>query len=148
MNRKSTDFILLRTMVIGIMLMSGWAYTQTNTPEPETQVQVIKNITPEEAHVLIEKNKNNPNFAILDVRTPEEFAEGHIENAATLDYYSESFRDDLNKLDKNKTYITHCRSGSRSGKTINMMKELGFKEAYNMLGGIVEWKEKGFPTIQ
>lgn len=100
MNKKM--FVLYGTLVIGIMLMSGWAYTQTNTLEPETQTQVIKNITPEEAHVLIEKNKNNPNFVILDVRTPEEFAEGHIENAVTLDYYSENFRDDLNKLDKNK----------------------------------------------
>ncbi len=135
-------------LVVVIILTSRWAYIETNTAKSEAQTQVIKNITPEEAHVLVQKNKNNPNFVILDVRTPEEFADEHIENAINLNYYSETFRDELNKLDKNKTYITHCRSGNRSGKTIDIMKELGFREVYNMVGGIVKWKEVGLPTAK
>ncbi|MGH7792407.1 MAG: rhodanese-like domain-containing protein [Thermodesulfobacteriota bacterium] len=147
MNRKTITSLALG-MIIGLFLGYGEAFTESNTPELETRTQVIKNITPDEAHVLIEKNRNNPDFVILDVRTPEEFAEGHIEKAVNLNYYSETFRDDLNNLDKNKTYVTHCRSGSRSGKTLDLMKEIGFKEAYNMTDGIIGWKEKGFPTVE
>jgi rhodanese-related sulfurtransferase len=148
MNRKTITLLALG-MIIGLFLVHRVAFTESNTPELETQqTQVIKNITPEEAHALIEKNRNNPDFVILDVRTPEEFAEGHIEKAVNLNYYSETFRDDLNKLDKNKTYVTHCRSGNRSGKTLDMMKGMSFKEAYNMTDGIIGWKEKGFPTVE
>jgi len=63
-----------------------------------------------DAYTLIQKNKGNPDFVILDVRTPAEFADEHIENAINLDYYSETFRDDLNKLDKTKTYLIYCRT--------------------------------------
>jgi len=82
------------------------------------------------------------------VRTPEEFADGHIENAINLDYYSETFGDELNKLDKNKTYLVYCRSGRRSRNALDIMEELNFREAYNMSGGIIEWKAEGLPTTK
>jgi rhodanese-related sulfurtransferase len=144
MNKKTIILLLLGVMIVGVFLLYKGASTEPNTTESQTQV--IKNITPDEAHVLIQKNKDNSNLVILDVRTQEEFADEHIENAVNLDYYSQTFRDDLNKLDKNKTYVIHCRSGGRSTKTLDMMEELGFIEVYNMMGGIVEWKEKGLPT--
>ncbi|HEX3035730.1 MAG TPA: rhodanese-like domain-containing protein [Thermodesulfobacteriota bacterium] len=146
MNRNKVTLLVLTITILMFFPLLKEASSVTDNSESKTQA--IQNITPEEAHVLIQKNKDNPDLVILDVRTPEEFAEGHIENALNLNYYSETFREDLNKLDKDKTYITHCRSGSRSGKTIDMMKELGFKEAYNMTGGFVGWEEKGFPTTK
>jgi len=79
-------------------------------PQTETQIQVARNIRVKDAYTLIQKNKGNPDFVILDVRTPAEFADEHIENAINLDYYSETFRDDLNKLDKTKTYLIYCRT--------------------------------------
>ena len=146
MNRNRAALLVLAITVAVFFPMLKESASVTDHSESKTQV--IQNITPEEAHVLIQKNKDNPDLVVLDVRTPEEFAEGHIKNAINLNYYSESFRDDLDKLDKDKTYITHCRSGGRSGKTIDMMKELGFEEVYNMTGGIVGWEEKGFPTTK
>ncbi|HWP90893.1 MAG TPA: rhodanese-like domain-containing protein [Thermodesulfobacteriota bacterium] len=146
MKKKETYPLLLAFMIIALLAFGKASIAETNTPKEETQV--IKNISPQEAHVLIEKNKKNPDFVILDVRTPEEFSEGHIENAVNLDFYSDNFKEDLEKLDKNKTYITHCRSGSRSAKTLNLMKELGFKEAYNITGGIVQWENEGLPTTK
>ena len=65
-----------------------------------------------------------------------------------LDYYSENFREALDELDKSKTYLIYCRSGRRTGETLQMMKELYFTEVYNMLGGINSWKSKGLPTIK
>jgi rhodanese-related sulfurtransferase len=110
-------------------------------------LQTVKKITPQQAHDLIEKLKYDPDFVILDLRTPEEYKKEHIENAKNLNYYSKTFKNDLNKLEKDKTYVIHCRSGGRSGKTAPIMKELGFNEVYDM-GGITQWKEQGFETVK
>ena len=138
--------VFLGALIIVILLTSACIQTEINIEKPETQIQIIENITPEEVNTLIQENKDNPNFVILDVRTPEEYLSGHIENAVNLDYYSDTFRNDLDKLDKNKTYIIYCRSGGRSGNALNIMKELDFREVYNVLGGITKWKSEGLPT--
>ena len=140
--------VFLGALIIGVLLTSGCIQTKTNTAKSETQIQIIKNITPEGAYILIKENKDNPNFTILDVRTPEEFLGEYMENAVNLDYYSDTFRNDLDKLDKNKTYLIYCRSGRRSENALNIMKELDFREVYNMLGGIIKWKSEGLPTTK
>ena len=140
--------VFLGALIIGVLLTSACIQTETNTAKSETQIQIIENITPKEAYILIQENKDNPNFLILDVRTPEEFLGEYIENAINLDYYSDTFRNDLDKLDKNKTYLIYCRSGGRSGNTLNIIKELDFREVYNMLGGIIKWKSEGLPTTK
>jgi len=138
---KKWLLLFLVTLIIWVMPISGCV-------GQETPAQIIEDITPQEAFALIQDNQNNPDFVIIDVRTPEEFAEGHIENAVNLDYYSETFRDELNKLDKNKTYLIYCRSGRRSSNALSVMEELGFREAYNVLGGIIEWKAEGLPIVE
>ena len=114
----------------------------------EAPTQIIADITTEEAFTLIQDHQGNPDFVILDVRTPEEFAQGHIENASNLDYLSETFRDELNNLDKDKTYLVYCGSGGRSAGALAIMAELGFMEAYNMLGGISQWQAEGLPVTE
>lgn len=121
---------------------------KTNTSKSETQTQIIKNITPRGAYNLIQENKDNPNFVILDVSAPAKFLDEYIENAVNLSYWSAIFGNDLDKLDKNKTYLVYCRAGGNSEKALNMMKELDFKEAYNMLGGINKWKSEELPTTK
>ena len=142
--RKPYIFSLLTLFILFIL---HGINVQSDELQPENQIQTIKNITPQEANSLIQENKDNPNIVILDVRTPEEYSEEHIENAVNINFYSETFKEELNNLDKNKIYIAHCRSGVRSSKTLDLMKELGFKEAYNM-GGIIQWKKGGFPTTK
>lgn len=71
-------------------------------------LQTVKKITPQQAHDLIEKLKYDPDFVILDLRTPEEYKKEHIENAKNLNYYSKTFKNELNKLEKDKTYVIHC----------------------------------------
>ena len=94
---------------------------------------------------MMGKNKDNQSFIIIDARTPQEFANEYIENAVNIDYYSEEFQNELNELDKEKTYLIYCLSGNRSGRALAIMKELGFREVYNMLGGIIQWKAEGYP---
>ena len=140
--------VFLGALILAVLLTSGCIQTKTNTIMSETQIQIIENITPEGAYILTQENKGNPNFVILDVRTPEEFLGEHIENAVNLDYYSDTFRNDLDKLDKNKTYLIYCRSGNRSENALNIMKEIDFRELYNMLGGIIKWQSEGLPTTK
>ena len=138
--------LLLVALVIGIILTGGCA--EIATPEQKASTRIIENITPQEAFTLIQNNKNNPDFVIIDVRTPEEFAEGHIENVVNIDFYAETFTGELDNLDKDKTYLVYCRSGRRSGNALNIMEELSFGEVYNMSGGIIEWKAEGLPLTK
>jgi len=147
MNLKNSMVSALSvSLVIGIALTGGCV--RDETAPPETPIQIIEDITPQEAFTLIQNNQNNPDFVIIDVRTLEKFAGEHIENATNIDFYSEAFRDELNKLDKNKTYLVYCRSGVRSGNALDIMAELNFREAYNMSGGITAWKAEGLPTTK
>ncbi|MBA7661221.1 Thiosulfate sulfurtransferase GlpE [subsurface metagenome] len=127
------------SLAIGATLTGGCIRDETAT---------IEDITPQEAFTLIQSNQNNPDFVIIDVRTLQEFTEEHIENATNIDFYSEAFLDMLSNLDKNKTYLVYCEVGGRSGSALDIMAELNFKEAYNILGGINQWKAEGLPTVK
>ena len=131
--------VLSLSLVIGATLTGGCLRNETAT---------IEDISPQEASNLIQDNQNNPDFVIIDVRTPQEFTEEHIENATNIDFYSEAFRDMLNNLDKNKTYLIYCKVGGRSRSALDIMAELNFKEAYNILGGTNQWKAEGLPTVK
>ena len=113
---------------------------------PAGQMQILENVTPAEANGIIQSNKENPSFILLDVRTPLEFSAGNIQGAINLDFYSSTFQDDLNRLDKNDTYLIYCRSGNRSTQALQIMSTLGFLEVYNLTGGIVQWEKDVFPT--
>ncbi len=110
--------------------------------------QELTTIDAETAFKLIKANKNNSNFIIIDVRTPDEYAGGHIENSRLINYYSGDFKNGLGKLDKNKEYFIYCRSGSRSGRTLQIMKKLGFKRVYNLGGGIISWQSARLPLVK
>ena len=79
----------------------------------------------------------------IDIRTPEEVSAGKILNTAIeLDYYADTFKADIEKLNRETSYVLYCRSGGRSGKTLKMMEQLGFKNAYNVLGGYNKYKSE------
>ena len=83
------------------------------------------------------------NSIVLDVRTQQEVEEGIIPNALHIDIYKgQGFIDDIEKLDKTKNYYVYCRSGGRSGQACAIMNQLGFNNAYNLLGGFSEWSGK------
>lgn len=78
---------------------------------------------------------------LLDVRTPQEFTSGHLMNAINIDYENIAFESEIKKLDNTKTYFVYCRSGNRSGKAISVMKNNGFKNIYELEGGIISNKD-------
>ena len=85
----------------------------------------------------------NPEAVVLDVRTKDEFESGHIPNALNIDLrLGPGFIDKMNALDKNKFYYVYCRSGARSAQAVQVMRDLGFSETYNLIGGIIDWEGK------
>lgn len=81
-------------------------------------------------------------LVIIDVRTPEEYAEGHLENAVNINYYDDDFKEQLSDLDKSKKVVVYCKLGGRSAKAAAVMDELGFEEVYDLDGGFTSWKDE------
>jgi len=100
-----------------------------------------------EAQALIAKHHGNPDFVILDVRTPAEYDQGHIAGALSIDYYSPQFKFALERLDRGKTYLVYCRSGNRSKQALKIFDDLGFTRIYHMSGGILDWQAKGYKLV-
>ncbi len=85
------------------------------------------------------------NAVLLDVRTPEEFDQGYIDGAINIDFRASDFQSKISDLDKDATYFVYCASGGRSRSAADMMKELKFKEVYDLAGGFKGWSNSGLP---
>jgi len=106
--------------------------------------EAIKKVNPVEFSEVIAQ----PGVIILDVRTPEEFNAGHIENAININVADSNFSSEVSKLDKDATVAVYCRSANRSGVATKEMAELGFTDMYDMQGGIIDWEAAGGPVVQ
>ena len=104
---------------------------------------VAKNVSPDEAEKLL---KDNPKIVVLDVRTPEEFAKGHIAGAKNVDFKAADFAEKVAALDKGKTYLVHCAAGGRSSKTLDLMKDKNFAALYHLNEGFKAWEKAGKPV--
>jgi rhodanese-related sulfurtransferase len=93
-----------------------------------------------------EKLTREPNAVILDVRTPAEYATGHLKDAVLLDINSKDFDQKIKALDKDKTYLVHCAVGMRGEKACKRLDTLDFPRVYNLQGGIKAWKNAGKPV--
>jgi rhodanese-related sulfurtransferase len=102
-------------------------------------------VTVEQARQAIQERRGKADFVVLDVRTPEEFANGRLPGAVNLDIQVPDFQSRLATLNRGKTYLVYCRTGNRSARAIQVMKRLGFQSVYHMAEGILRWEKKGFP---
>ncbi len=130
-------------IVIGIFVVIFLFHNQGTSSAEE-----FTNMSAKETHSLINQNKGDKDIVVLDIRTPDEFAAGHIENAVNIDYFSPNFQSQLDQLDKGKTYVMHCKSGGRSGRSVSIFKELNFKNLIHMNGGFDEWVQSGLPVVK
>jgi rhodanese-related sulfurtransferase len=85
---------------------------------------------------------------ILDVRTAEEYKDGHLVGSILIDYYGSDFKNEVSKLDKSKPVFVYCKGGGRSSSSCEILKDLGFKEVYNLQGGITDWKKAGKVVVK
>jgi phage shock protein E len=81
---------------------------------------------------------------VVDVRTPEEFNNGHLQGASNINFYDANFNTDISKIDKAKTILIYCQLGGRSHKAVAKLSELGFSKIIELDGGYNAWKEAGY----
>lgn len=106
--------------------------------------QTSKNITDIDPKAFSEKITATPNAQIIDVRTPQEFASGHLDNAVNIDWLGDNFVANAEKLDKTKPVFVYCKTSNRSPQAAKKLQELGFTTIYNMQGGLLKWDAEGF----
>lgn len=96
----------------------------------------VKNLAQTDFANVVKKEK----ATVIDVRTEGEVASGYIKGTTVFaDVNASDFNSKIGKLDKSKTYVVYCRSGARSAKAANIMLQNGFKNVYNLNGGIMNW---------
>lgn len=96
----------------------------------------INVLSPDQFKSMIKGNK----VQLIDVRTPKEFRSGYIKGAKNIDFFSGKFVTEFNRLNKDKPVYLYCRSGSRSRQTAKRLMNLGFKEIYDLKGGILNYR--------
>jgi len=109
------------------------------------QAQSVKKLDPQN---FDKKLKESKEAILIDVRTPGEFAQGHLVNALSIDIYANDFKSRVAKLDKTKPVFVYCKAGSRSGSAVDIMEDMGFKEIYDLSGGIISWQEANKPIVK
>ena len=108
------------------------------TSPSSSQVKPINN------QELVELMDNN-DLQLVDVRTPEEVADGFIKGAVNIDFRSADFESKIGAMDKSKPIAVYCGAGSRSGSAGELLLELGFKDIYDLSSGFSQWKEDSQP---
>ena len=111
----------------------------------KAKAQKSKDIFPTEAWELISKNRESDGFLIIDVNTPQEFKDLHLEGAINVNLLSRFFRTRLDVMDKSRTAIVYCKVGGRSKIAQKLMYQFGFQTVHNVIGGTLLWEEEGLP---
>jgi rhodanese-related sulfurtransferase len=120
----------------------------TSAGMASTDQSALQAISPRHFKYLLDRHRGDADVVLLDVRTPNEFADGHIDGAVLLNYHSSDFTERLKALDRKKIYLIYCRSGNRSGKSLALFQKLGFRRAYHMDTGVIGWSREAFPLVR
>ena len=139
MNIKNLTLILITMLWISFASCGQKQNSKTSEQETDPTISLIS---------ATDLNKVNDQILIVDVRTPEEYDAGHIENAINIDYRSDHFKDLVSELDKKQDVYVYCKVGGRSGRSAQILEELGFEKVYDLEGGIIAWEKEGFKTVK
>ncbi len=110
-----------------------------------SQAQNGKKLDPQNFEKQLKESKDP---ILVDVRTPGEYAQGHLANSVLIDINSDDFRSRISKLDKTKPVFVYCKAGSRSSSAVGVFEDLGFKEIYDLSGGIIAWQKANKPVVK
>ncbi len=131
---------VLLSAVLIVFIASCSSQSTTENPIINVDVDTTRDLVTQDETVIV-----------LDVRTPKEYAIGHIKGALNINIAEEDFSERVSKLDRDKTYIVHCSANvenGRSAKSLKIMSSLGFNELMNMEGGIAAWEQSGHPLVR
>ncbi len=137
--------LLLLSAILFATACTNSTNGQSESIQTENQTMAYKNMSAREVSEMLATR--NEAVVVLDVRTPEEWAEGQLEGAMELNFYDE-FEQRVEALDKEKTYVVYCKLGGRSAQASQMMADKGFANVINMKGGYDGWKDAGLKTTK
>lgn len=144
--------LLLLTLILLSVIAGGCGYVTGQAVEWNfralAKAPFAKDISVTGAYAAFTLNFGQYDFTVIDVRTAEEYAAGHIPGALNRDYLSPAFKNDINDFKKDRIYLVYCGTGMRSAAASRVMAELGFKYIYNMTGGYTDWVAAGLPVVQ
>jgi rhodanese-related sulfurtransferase len=89
----------------------------------------------------------DPDAILLDIRTPDEFAGSHLDDAVNIDFLAPGFEEQISTLDRDLPYVIYCASGNRSGSALDLFRQLEFTDVVDIEGGIASWIEAGLPVV-
>jgi len=115
---------------------------------PAATGAAVQRLNASEAHTLIVNSYADERLVLLDVRTPEEFAEGHLGEAVNLDIRGADFTQRVERLDRSVPYLVYCGRGLRSAQAVAKMQLAGFQELYDLLGGLEAWIAAGYLVVK
>lgn len=137
MNTGSKNIVFALFFLIFSMLGFQSCKTQ-NTTENSEKLEL-------NATEFNQKISQKPGL-ILDVRTPEEYAQGHLNQSQLIDYKSDDFSQKVKELPKNKPIYVYCRSGRRSHEAAKILRDLGYHPVFELEGGIISWEQAKLPV--
>lgn len=135
---------ILLTTLTSILLLSCAPQEQSEqklSEKERSEQRSFSNVDPAEMSEIMKENKG----IVLDVRTPEETSEGVIEGVTAIDYYRPDFSERLDSLSKDQPVYVYCAAGGRSSEAAKILIDKGYKEVYNLSGGMGAWKKSGMP---
>lgn len=146
MNKK---IVVASIVVLGVLAsIVFWGGVHDQNQELGVTTEVAERFTAI-SPTLFEEKLASGIYTVVDVRTPEEIADGKVSSTALeLDFYAPDFVDQLQALDRTTPYLVYCRSSNRSSQVLSQMKALGFVEVYELAGGINAWQAAGYPLVQ
>jgi len=130
------------TIKVAFLLVLSFSFISCAQSSSAKKSDVISLISPQEL------NDKLGDIQLIDVRTPQEFADGYINGAKLVDYMSSDFMAKMSKLDTTKVLYIYCRSGNRSGKAARKLEALGFPKVYDLQGGILNWNQSKMKVIK
>jgi rhodanese-related sulfurtransferase len=150
MSRVRTLLTVSGLAVATVLLVSGCLSGPAFglVEEPPGDLPTFGEIEPEEAAAIIVALRDDPEFVLLDIRTPAEVASGHLPGAVSIDFRSADFETEIDALDRESIYLIYCRTANRTGQAFVRMTEMGFTKIYDMQGGITLWAQLGYPVCQ
>lgn len=136
--------LAISALFLGLLLaFNGFAAAPPETSKA-TKTEV-RHVDTKGAKKLLAKDKT---VTVLDVRTPSEFSDGHIDGAKNIDFNAPGFETEVGKLDREKTYLVHCAAGGRSTRSLTVLQRLGFKSVVHLDGGLNAWTKGGQPVTK
>ncbi len=138
MNYKKSHFLFISLLWISLV-SCGQKQKDGSVDQDGSKISLISST---------ELNKANKDILLIDVRTPEEYASGHIENSVNIDYKADNFKELIAELDTNQDVYVYCKVGGRSNNSAKMMEKMGFKKIYDLEGGILQWEKEDFKIIK